>query len=86
MTKIAKAKVKKTGSARGRNKGEQIVALLRRPAGTSIVELMKATGWQAHSVRGFLSGTLKKKQNINVSSAVIEGTRRYRIAREGADT
>lgn len=85
MTKTAKAKVRKTGAARGRNRGEQIVALLRRPAGASMAEVMKATGWQAHSVRGFLSGTLRKKRNIDVGSAVIEGTRRYRIAGEGAE-
>lgn len=85
MTKTEKKKAKKAGSAKARTKGEQIVALLRRLNGASIVELTKATGWQAHSVRGFLSGSLKKKQSVEVSSSVIDGTRRYLIARGGAE-
>jgi len=41
--------------------------------------LMEATGWQAHSVRGFLSGVLRKKLNLNVVSADGNGVRKYRI-------
>ncbi len=85
MTKTEKTKAKKAGSAKARTKGEQIVAMLRRPTGASIAELIKATGWQAHSVRGFLSGSLKKKRNIEVSSNMTDGTRRYLIARGGAE-
>jgi len=61
-------------------KSAQIVSLLQRPSGASIAELMKATGWQAHSVRGFISGTLKRKQGLVVNSTVEEGKdRRYVI-------
>ena len=61
-------------------KSVQIVSLLQRQNGASIPELMKATGWQAHSVRGFISGTLKRKQGLVVNSTVEEGKdRRYVI-------
>jgi hypothetical protein len=42
--------------------------------------LVAASGWQAHSVRGFLSGTLKKKHGLTVASEKADGIRRYRIA------
>jgi hypothetical protein len=46
----------------------------------SLPDLMKATGWQAHSIRGFISGTLKKRLGLNVISDTADGLRRYRIA------
>lgn len=46
---------------KGPNKGEIIIALMQRPEGATNAEMMAATDWQAHSVRGFLAGTLKKK-------------------------
>ncbi len=50
--------------------------------GASLAELMKATGWQAHSVRGFLSGTLRKKMGLKVESAKRgDGERVYSIPR-----
>ena len=69
------AKTKQNGT-----KAETIVALLRSPAGTSIAELMSATGWQAHSIRGFLSGTVAKRLGHTVHSARAEGgERRYHV-------
>jgi len=54
--------------------------LLKRPDGASLQQLQKATGWQAHSVRGFLSGTLKKKMGLRVNSAKLQdGRRTYRV-------
>ncbi len=50
--------------------------LLRQPGGVTIAELMSATGWQHHSVRGVISGSLRKK-GIEVSSSIVEGERRY---------
>jgi hypothetical protein len=62
-------------------KGHTIVTLLKRRDGGTIAELVMATGWQAHSVRGFLSGSLKKKPGLAVvSEKDADGQRRYRIA------
>ena len=58
------------------------VELLRAPAGASIDALMKATGWQQHSVRGFLAGVVRKRLNLNLVSALDGGIRVYRITNE----
>lgn len=60
MSKTAK-KTKKPAATKGKFKGDQVISLLSRPSGATISEMMKATEWQAHSVRGFMAGTLKKK-------------------------
>lgn len=54
------------------------MALLRQPTGATIQDLAAATGWQTHSVRGAIAGTLKKKGH-SITSDVAEGARRYRI-------
>ena len=56
-----------------------LIARLQRPDGATIDELMKATAWQAHSVRGAMAGTLKKK-GYSVTSAKTDGVRRYKLA------
>jgi len=54
---------------------------LSRPEGASIEELIQATNWQQHSVRGFLAGTVKKKMGLSLTSSRVEGEpRRYKIA------
>ena len=63
---------KKAGVARDGSKAAKILDLLKRPNGATLKELMKATGWQAHSVRGFISGTLGKKMGLKVASAKDE--------------
>jgi hypothetical protein len=73
--KAAKEKGVREGS-----KTETILALLRRPGGVTAKELMKATEWQAHSVRGFLSGTVGKKMGLTVTSTKGEdGERIYSV-------
>ncbi len=70
---------------KGGTKLGTMIAALRRPQGATIPELMRATGWQAHSVRGAMSGNLKKKLNLEVTSEVIENRGRvYRIATDGS--
>lgn len=76
---IAKRQKKET-SVRPGSKTAKILCLLKRPSGASVTELRKATGWQPHSVRDFLSGTLKKKMGLRVHSAKRDsGERFYRI-------
>src|SRR5262245_4497551 len=61
-------------------KQERMLTLLSQPAGASIQEMMHATGWQQHSVRGFLAGTVKRKFGFSLTpSKPDDGVRRYRI-------
>ena len=81
MTKKAPKSPKPTSAT---TKSQQIIDLLKRANGASITELAKATGWQDHSVRGFMSGTLKKKLGLEIVSTHMEGKdRRYQIASRG---
>jgi hypothetical protein len=69
-------------AVRGGSKQAKLIELLRRPQGASVSEMQKATGWQAHSVRGVMSGALKKKLGLSISSRKDEsGERRYRITK-----
>jgi len=71
---------KKTSAARDGSKTAKVLDLLKRPGGVTSKELMKATGWQPHSVRGFLSGTINKKMGLTViSSKAEDGERSYSI-------
>ena len=58
----------------------QIVAMLQDRAGTTIAAIMAATGWQQHSVRGFLAGVVRKKLGLNLVSEQGESGRVYRIS------
>lgn len=59
------------------SKLDLMTVLLRRPEGASLAELAEVTGWQLHSVRGAMSGALKRKGRT-VTSEVTDGVRRYR--------
>ena len=62
-------------------KQAHVLALLQRPAGATIAEMMTATGWMSHSVRGLLSAGIKRKLGLTVTSAVEpERGRVYRVA------
>jgi Protein of unknown function (DUF3489) len=71
---------KATAGARDGSKTAKVLEMLKRPGGVTGKELMKATGWQPHSVRGFLSGTIGKKMGLTVTSTTGEdGERTYAI-------
>jgi len=67
---------KQAAGARDGSKTAKVLDLLKRPEGANMIELLKATGWQAHSLRGFLSGTIRKKLGLTVTSAKLEGGER----------
>jgi hypothetical protein len=79
--KVSKrAKPTRTGRTRAGTKTAKILDLLRRPGGATLKQLMTATKWQAHSVRGFLSAALKKKRGLTVESTKrVDGERTYAI-------
>lgn len=61
-------------------KHDRVLALLSMPDGATIADMMNATDWQPHSVRGFLAGTIKKKLGLALTSSKAAGDlRRYRI-------
>jgi hypothetical protein len=62
------------------SKQSRVIAMLQSPAGATIAAMMKATGWQQHSVRGFLAGVVRKRFNLNLASKKVDGARVYRIA------
>ncbi len=93
MTRTAKINVKpaksaprkkpaaKAASARPGTKTAIMIELLTSKRGATIAEMMHATGWQAHSVRGFLAGSLRKRHRLAAASDKSEdGPRRYRLA------
>ena len=66
--------------ARAGTKQATLIDLLGRPGGATIADLVKATGWQPHSVSGAISGALKKKLGLTVTSTTVEGRGRvYQI-------
>ena len=76
------AKVKEAKVPREFSKKSIVLDLLRRPKGATMAEIAKATDWQNHSIRGFVSGTLMKKMDLPVESFKNEaGERTYRLAK-----
>ena len=73
------AKMKRTQTRQAQTKTERIIALLKRPEGATLKAIMAATGWQAHSVRGFLSGQLNKRMGLKVKSFKRDGELVYRV-------
>jgi hypothetical protein len=79
--KVAQPAGKQASTPSAESKGAKILAMIGRAKGATLTEIMKATDWQAHSVRGFLS-TAAKKHNLNIESTKNEaGERVYKIAK-----
>jgi len=71
----------RSAAAKNRTKQAVLIALLSRSEGASVPEMAAKAGWQHHSVRGFLSGTVKKKLGLGLTSETLAGRGRvYRIA------
>jgi hypothetical protein len=76
----APARTAKALMSQSNTKLGKVIAMLRRKEGATIAQLAKATGWQEHSVRGAISGAIKKKLGLTVTSAKAGDVRTYRIA------
>jgi hypothetical protein len=73
----------KTSSTKAQTKKDQLLALLRRPQGATIEQAAKTLAWQPHSVRGMISGVLKKRLGLTVTSEKDDVGRIYRVASTG---
>jgi hypothetical protein len=84
--KPVKAAPSRSRPTRRRTKQEAVLTLLRQPTGATVAAMMKATGWQPHSVRGFLAGVVRKRLGLNLVSETTETGRVYRIAEHTASS
>ena len=65
------------------SKQSRVIEMLKSPKGTTIDTMMKATGWQQHSVRGFLAGVVRKRLKLKLDSHLVAGKRTYRVTGSG---
>jgi len=79
-------KAPKQPGTRTGSKQAQVIEMLRHRQGASVAAIMKATGWQPHSVRGFLAGVVRKKLGLTLVSEKSGDQRRYRIVAGKAST
>jgi hypothetical protein len=78
---VTSTKTRKRATSRPKTKLAQLEALLRRPDGATVDQISRSLEWQTHSVRGAMSGALKKKQGLTITSEKThDGRRIYRIA------
>ena len=79
--KKATKATKPQSAARSGSKAEKVLEMMKRKDGATLAEIAKATDWQNHSIRGFVSGHVIKKMGLKVESTKSEaGERTYRIA------
>jgi hypothetical protein len=79
-SKATRSKVARGPKMRTHSKQMRVVGLLSRPSGATIAGIMQSTGWQPHSVRGFLAAVVRKKLGLKLVSEKTDGPRVYRIA------
>ena len=72
-----------SGKADPASKQSRVITMLQSPTGATIAAMMKTTGWQQHSVRGFLAGVVRKRLKLNLGSKKVDGNRVYQIAGVG---
>jgi hypothetical protein len=78
-SKAARRQVAQHHQIRANSKQARVLALLRGPSGATIASVMRSTGWQPHTVRGFLAAVVRKKLGLTLESAKADGERVYRI-------
>jgi hypothetical protein len=83
QTARSKKPTKPAPRERSETKQAKVIAMLKRPAGATVEQIVKATDWRPHTVRGFFAGALKKRLGIEVTSEKTDsGKRLYRVAHE----
>ena len=89
-TRRAKVTASRTASAlrggRSPSKQDMVLGMLRQPKGTTIADVVRTTGWQPHSVRGFFAGVVRKKLRLKLDSEKVGKKRIYRIAKTGSSS
>jgi hypothetical protein len=77
---LAMASPSRPHKADSGSKQSRVIAMLQSPTGATIAAMMKATGWQQHSVRGFLAGVVRKRLKLKLGSKKVDDVRVYQIA------
>jgi len=77
------AEITPAKNALSESKQDRLVSMLRSPTGASIATMMSVTGWQQHSVRGFLAGVVRKRLKLKLESELSDGNRIYRVIDAG---
>jgi hypothetical protein len=77
---VRQARASTQQGSRPKSKQARVIAMLQAPGGATIEALTRVTGWQSHSIRGFLAGVVRKKLGLNLVSMAADRGRVYRIA------
>ena len=83
---MSKTKTTTRQPARAKTKQSRVIAMLSKPAGATIAAVMRTTGWQAHSTRGFFAAVVRKRLRLNLVSKKANGKRTYRVVASKAKT